>query len=235
VAAINALPEGPYTDTFTVQTTDTHGAIGTATLTVDVTGANDAPVISVGDVSAAPDDNGHVIVEGLSASDVDATANELTAAATAVSGTNVSASLNSGALTVTYTEPNDGPATDTVAITVTDGHNATDTVNLIFNLTEAGPVTLTGTSGKDVFFGTGYQDQFVFAANSNHDTVVNFTSGADHIDLSAVVTASNTADWMAQHVAASGGDTLITIDAADTILLKGVSSVQASDFIISHP
>ncbi|WP_177196033.1 VCBS domain-containing protein [Bradyrhizobium sp. OK095] len=235
VAAINALPEGPYTDTFTVQTTDTHGAIGTATLTVDVTGANDAPVISVGDVSAAPDDNGHVIVEGLSASDVDATANELTAAATAVSGTNVSASLNSGALTVTYTEPNDGLATDTGAITVTDGHNATDTVNLIFNLTEAGPVTLTGTSDKDVFFGTGYQDQFVFAAKSNHDTVVNFTSGTDHIDLSAVVTASNTADWMAQHVAASGGDTLITIDAADTILLKGVSSVQASDFIISHP
>jgi hypothetical protein len=37
---------------------------------------------------------------------------------------------------------------------------------------------------------------------------------------------------MAHHVTASGADTLITIDTADTILLKGVGSVQASDFIL---
>jgi hypothetical protein len=83
-----------------------------------------------------------------------------------------------------------------------------------------------------VFFGTtGYQDQFVFAVNSNHDTIVNFTSGTDHIDLS-FLNASNVSDWMAHHVTASGADTLITIDTADTILLKGVGSVQASDFIL---
>lgn len=45
-AAINALSEGNQTDTFTVQTTDTQGATGTASFTVNVTGANDAPVIS---------------------------------------------------------------------------------------------------------------------------------------------------------------------------------------------
>ncbi len=45
-AAINALPAGDYTDTFTVQTTDVHGATGTATLTVHVTGANDTPVVA---------------------------------------------------------------------------------------------------------------------------------------------------------------------------------------------
>ncbi|WP_280705032.1 VCBS domain-containing protein [Bradyrhizobium sp. BR13661] len=44
--AINALPAGSYTDTFTVQTTDAHGATGTATFTVDVTGANDAPTVA---------------------------------------------------------------------------------------------------------------------------------------------------------------------------------------------
>ena len=48
-AAINALHDGSYTDTFTVQTTDVHGAIATAVLTVDVTGANDTPSI-VGEV-----------------------------------------------------------------------------------------------------------------------------------------------------------------------------------------
>ena len=41
-AAINALHDGSYTDTFTVQTTDVHGAVSSsAILTVDVTGANE--------------------------------------------------------------------------------------------------------------------------------------------------------------------------------------------------
>ena len=48
-AAINALQGGNYIDTFTVQTTDVHGAVGTAVLTVDVKGANDTPSI-VGEV-----------------------------------------------------------------------------------------------------------------------------------------------------------------------------------------
>ena len=42
--AINALHAGAYHDTFTVQTKDVNGAIGTATLTVDVTGTDDAPL-----------------------------------------------------------------------------------------------------------------------------------------------------------------------------------------------
>jgi VCBS repeat-containing protein len=49
-AAINALQGGSYIDTFTVQTTDVHGAVGTAVLTVDVQGANDTPSI-VGEVN----------------------------------------------------------------------------------------------------------------------------------------------------------------------------------------
>ena len=48
-AAINALHDGSYIDTFTVQTTDVHGAVATAVLTVDVRGANDTPSI-VGEV-----------------------------------------------------------------------------------------------------------------------------------------------------------------------------------------
>lgn len=52
-AAINALSEGHYTDTFKVQTTDAHGAVGTAAFKVNVTGANDAPVITVGSGDSA--------------------------------------------------------------------------------------------------------------------------------------------------------------------------------------
>ncbi|WP_342735344.1 VCBS domain-containing protein [Bradyrhizobium sp. B117] len=57
-AAINALSEGNYADTFTVQTKDAHGATGTASFTVNVTGANDAPVITVesGDSASAATD-----------------------------------------------------------------------------------------------------------------------------------------------------------------------------------
>ena len=140
---------------------------------------------------------------------------------------------------ITYNEGSGEPSTDKVTLTVTDGHGATDTVNLIFNLAESADdhVSLAGTTGKDVFFGTSYQEQFVFAANSNHDTILNFTPNQDHINLTAVVASDIDAAWIAQHVAASptnSADTLITIDTADTILLKGVSAanLHASDFIV---
>jgi VCBS repeat-containing protein len=248
-AAINALSEGSYPDTFTVQTTDAHGATGTATLTVDVTGVNDAPVINVDQISVTQIRDEQVIVHGLSVTDADAAADETftIAAATDDSSSNVNPSSGTGSLadinstlhTVTYNEGSGEPATDKVTLTVTDGYGATDTVNLIFNLAESSDdhVNLNGTTGKDVFFGTGYQDQFVFAANSNHDTILNFTPNQDHINLTAVVPTDIDAAWIAQHAAASStnsADTLITIDAADTILLKGVNAanLHASDFIV---
>ncbi|WP_247483278.1 VCBS domain-containing protein [Bradyrhizobium sp. 15] len=230
-AAINALQEGPFADTFTVQTTDAHGATGTATLTVDVDGANDAPVMDVNQISLTHDD-AQVTVHGISATDSDAAANETFTLVASGSGSNLSpastsdtlAHINSALQTVTYTDASEGAAIQTVTLTVADSHNASKTVSLLF-----------GTAGQDDFIGTGHQDQFVFAASSNNDTITNFTPGQDHIDLSAVVTASDFGAWMAQHVAASptnSADTLVTINASDTILLKGVAHLQASDFIV---
>ncbi|WP_445219535.1 VCBS domain-containing protein [Bradyrhizobium sp. Pa8] len=221
-------------------TLDDHAGQKTTTdVTITITGTNDAPAINTDQISVTQEGD-KVFVHGLSVTDVDAGAHEtFTLAATAASGSCVDpasagdtlADVNSALQTLAYAEPN-GPATDPVAVTVTDGHGASDKVNLIFNLTGEGPVTLAGTADKDVFFGTGYQDQFVFAAGSNHDTIVNFTSGTDKIDLSAVVT-SDPQSWIDQHVTASGtADTLITINATDSILLKGVAHVQASDFIV---
>ncbi|MGY8704525.1 VCBS domain-containing protein [Bradyrhizobium sp. 18BD] len=243
--AINALQDGNHTDTFTVQTTDSHGATGTATLTVDVTGANDAPVINIDQVCVGQEGD-QVFVKGLSVTDVDSGADEdFTLTATADSGTCVDpasatdtlANVNSSLQYLTYSEPEDGPATDKVVVTVADGHGATDTVNLIFSLTEERAATLASTTSKDVLFGTGYHDQFVFAANSNHDRILNFTPNEDHINLTAVVATDIDAAWIAQHVASSptnSADTLITIDSADTILLKGVNAanLHASDFIV---
>nr|WP_161491317.1 LamG-like jellyroll fold domain-containing protein [Bradyrhizobium neotropicale] len=236
---------------YTIVPNDGHAATGTSNgvVTINIAGSNDAPVIDTENVSVTQTSDERVTVHGLSVTDVDAVADETFAitASTAVSGSNVTPSIGSGSLaginsalqTITYSEGTAEPSTDTVALTVTDGHGATDTVNLIFNLAESANdrVSLNSTTGKDVLFGTGYEDRFVFSANSNHDTIVNFTSGQDQIDLSAVVTTDNASAWMAQHVTASpanSADTLITIDAADTIVLKGVSvgSLHASDFVV---
>ncbi|MDH2351436.1 hypothetical protein QCM80_12250, partial [Bradyrhizobium sp. SSUT112] len=220
----------------TITLDDGHNKTDTAQVTVTITGANDAPALNV-DQACITQVGDQVTVHGLSVADPDAN-DAFTIAATAASGASVNPSSGSGSLSIvnsalqalTYTEASSGgPATDKIAVTVTDAHGASDRVNLIFNLTETA-VSLTGTTDKDVFFGTGYQDQFVFAASSNHDTIMNFTSGQDHIDLSAIA-SGDVGAWMAQHVTASGTDTLITIDAADTILVKGVG-LQANDFIL---
>ncbi|WP_454652519.1 VCBS domain-containing protein [Bradyrhizobium liaoningense] len=243
-AAINALSDGAYTDIFTVQTKDAHGATGTATLTVDVTGADEenvAPVIDVNQISVSQE-GVQVFVHGIAVTDADAAPDEtFTLTAVADSGTYVEPaptsdtldSVNSALQGLTYTQPSQsGPATDKLAITVTDGHGGSDRVNLIFNLSEQGPVTFASTTFKDVLFGTGYQDQFKFAANSNHDIVLEFEHGQDHIDLTALGAISDIEAWMTEHVAASGtADTLITIDAANTVLLTGVSSLQSSDIL----
>ena len=70
-AAINALHEGNYTDTFTVRTTDVHGAVATAILTVNVQGANDTPSI-VGEVNPPAQivvvTSAHVLAAGVNVS-----------------------------------------------------------------------------------------------------------------------------------------------------------------------
>jgi hypothetical protein len=216
-------------------------------------GGDGAPVIAIDDVHVSPNENGTTTVSGLSVTDADASPSEIfTLVATSADGATVTPALDSGHLAdinntlqrgLTYDQAEDSPSTDTVAVTVTDAQGASDTVNLIFNVADnpATPVTLTGTTDKDVFFGTGNADQFVFAAHSGHDTIMNFTHGQDHIDLSAVVTGvatdADAANWFSQHVAAVPGsnDVLITIDAADTIRLHNpVGPLTANDFIL-HP
>ncbi|MHC2331250.1 VCBS domain-containing protein [Bradyrhizobium sp. USDA 4454] len=253
-AAINALAKGTYADTFTVETIDAHGATGTATLTVDVVGANDAPVIHADNINIIDNANGTETISGLTVTDVDAGANEnftLAAATDPGSGSSVAPPTLLGHLSdintalgspgLVYNPGQTPPATDKIALSVTDGSGASDTVNLIFNVQQdpPQPVTLTGTSDKDVFFGSGYQDKFVFASNFNHDTILNFTPGQDQIDLSTIVSTSTFSSWFDQNVTTSptnSADTLITIDSADTITLHNIAkaSLSQNDFIISY-
>jgi Ca2+-binding RTX toxin-like protein len=159
--------------------------------------------------------------------------------------------VNSDLSAVTYAPGAHPPANDAVTLTVADSFGNSDTVHFVFNETgapgEGNKITLTGTSGKDVIIATGYDDnltggagadQFVFAPNktSNHDTITDFAPGQDHLDIRAFQSVDSTSigNWLKTHASTTKDhDTLLTLDSNDSILLKNVSSLHASDFIVT--
>jgi VCBS repeat-containing protein len=222
------------------------------------------PVIGTDAFSVTELGNGVTKVSGLYVSDTDVTASTDTftiSAATGDAGSSVTPSTGSGLLSgvaginamlnsgITYDPHTPQPQTDSVTLTVADSFGHTDRIHFIFNQGGTGPnVALTGTSGKDVIFATGHTDtltggvsadQFVFTPETNPsaDTIMDFITGVDHIDLRgfSFVDTSNIAAWLGSHAAASGVDTLITLNNGDSITLKhvAVASLQASDFIVS--
>jgi len=200
----------------------------------------------------------------LQVSDTDAAAPTETFTITATtgaasSGTSVSPSTGSGLLTAINTELGAGitynpgatpPPTDKVTLTVTDGFGATDQVNFVFNeASNPSQLTLVGTPGKDVIFGTGNNDtltggggadQFVFNKTNGAHTITDFNTIEDHIDLTAlssIVTAATLNTWFANNVKASTtdpSDTLIAVGSNETITLHNVltTNVHASDFLV---
>jgi Ca2+-binding RTX toxin-like protein len=162
-------------------------------------------------------------------------------------------SLTSGSLSaintalasgMTYSPGATPPATATVTLSISDVPGATETVNFVFNQAGTGQnIPVQGTSGNDVIFattfqdvltGAGGQDQFVFtpvSSGSVTHTVTDFTLGIDKLDLRQF---SNVSASSLPVEAQLGNDTLITLDASDTILLKNVvaTNLHASDFIM---
>ncbi len=196
-------------------------------------------------------------VLGVQVTDSDAAASLNLTATTgaAASGTSITPSSSSGSLAainsvftsgVTYHPGGTPPATDKVTLTVTDSFGASDTVNFVFSQAGSGPnITLQGTSGKDVVFATssqdvltggGGQDQFLFAPTSAgppvQHTITDFEAGIDKLDVRQF--SGFSAASVPGAIQQQGSDTLITLDAHDTLLLKNVvaSSLHASDFIV---
>lgn len=105
-----------------------------------------------------------------------------------------------------------------------------------------GADSINGLAGDDLLIGLGGADNFVFTAGSGRDTIYDFQTSIDHIDLqalSSIVTQSSLGTWMAQNVMANpdnSADTLITLDSGNSILLHNVAhtSLSASDFIVSN-
>ncbi|WP_245318578.1 VCBS domain-containing protein [Bradyrhizobium sp. DOA1] len=184
-AAINALAAGSYVDTFTVQTTDIHGATDTATLTVDVTGADDAggPVINTESFQVEHiTENSNEIITDLEITDTDpgaatdtftvtlSTANPNVSLASVYPTTGTLAQINTGLAEgagIVYdpigADPEaELPGIEQITLTVADSAGRSDTVNFIFvEGAESQGMTLQGTAGKDVIFATESSDTLI--------------------------------------------------------------------------
>jgi hypothetical protein len=206
--------------------------------------------------------DGSITVTGLSFSDQDADCRTYHLDATAHQGTveltqsqgdpsDLSGSLQDGFI---YKPSESGqPYVEKVSLTITDPDGLSDHVNFVFQVgaTDQCQVSpLIGTSGKDVIVagefndtltGRGGADQFVFAANTGHDTVTDFKVGTDKIDLhiDAPFRAGDACSfdqWLSTHAESCGRDTLLRLDDCgnDTILLENVkvNQLHVGDFIV---
>ena len=90
---------------------------------------------------------------------------------------------------------------------------------------DAGNDWIWGGTGNDLLAGGADADTFFFAFGDGKDTITDFVSGTDHIDLSA--TGLSFGDL----VITAGSAGLTITYGSDSILLKGVASVNASDFV----
>ena len=161
------------------------------------------------------------------------------------SGTGDLSQINSSfAAGIVYHAGTTPPSNDNVALTVADSLGATDTVHFIFNEAGTGPnITLQGAAGRDVIFATGNQDtligggghdQFVFMPTSSptpvQHTINDFVTGQDTLDVRQFYNISAATLPVETQ---QGDDTLVTLDAHNTLLLKGVSvaNLHASDFL----
>jgi Ca2+-binding RTX toxin-like protein len=97
--------------------------------------------------------------------------------------------------------------------------------------------TLDGGGGADTLIGGAANDVFVFAVGDDDDTINDFVSGRDIIDLSDIAEITSFADLKSQHLTDKGSYLLISsASGADTIKLVGldaISDVKAADFMFA--
>ena len=95
---------------------------------------------------------------------------------------------------------------------------------------DKGSNALDGGRGDDTLTGAAGNDTFVFRSGFGHDIITDFTVGQDAIELHDGLFASSNAALAA--ATQSGSDVVVTIDAADSIVLHNVhlADLRASDF-----
>ena len=97
----------------------------------------------------------------------------------------------------------------------------------------SGDDVLRGLGGNDTLSGGGGADRFVFDHGTGQDSVGDFVSGSDTLDLSAFGFASFAAVQAATHDV--GGNAVIDLGGGDSVTLSGVltAQLQSGDVILS--
>jgi Ca2+-binding RTX toxin-like protein len=92
--------------------------------------------------------------------------------------------------------------------------------------------TVAGGAGNDTLSGASGNDTFIFRANLGQDTVTDFTAGQDVLEFGDGIFADAAAALAA--ATASGNNTLVTIDANNSVLLQNVTlaNLHVGDFHI---
>ncbi|MCA6123305.1 VCBS domain-containing protein [Bradyrhizobium sp. WSM 1704] len=217
-AAIDALTAGNYADTFTVETIDAHGAHGTATLTINVTGVNDAPV-TTDDVVSIPGNTGSA-AGSLLANDSDAEHNALSISGVgnevATSGQftveGIYGELVVDPLTGTYTYTLGVTAAQAAAVAALPGG-----VNGVEQFTYQAFDGALGTYGHLVVKVEGINDAPIFTGN---DLAVTYMPGS-----SAVALVDGVAAQDVDNVVFDGGSLTVAVTsgghAGDTLTIVG--------------
>jgi Ca2+-binding RTX toxin-like protein len=93
----------------------------------------------------------------------------------------------------------------------------------------SGDDRLDGGSGNDTLYGNSGQDVFVFGKGSGWDTVADFRSGQDKVDVSNLSGVKSTSDLNMSQV----GEDAVILHGSDILVLKGVqaSDLDGNDFI----
>ena len=118
------------------------------------------------------------------------------------------------------------------------GSNFNDTIlggatNDLLNGGNGGNDILNGRGGNDTLTGGSGADTFVYADGGGMDVIGDFNRAeGDKIDLSGVTGIYTFADIQSN---SSGGNTVITFSAGNTLTLNGVASIQQSDFVFRSP
>ena len=102
-------------------------------------------------------------------------------------------------------------------------------------LVKAAGVSVESTSSPDIFTSFGNDDTFVFHANSGNDTISHFKAGSAAGDDTIVIDGGAVPPELTYTSINNGRDTLITLDADDTITVKNahVDDVKADVFLLA--
>ena len=104
----------------------------------------------------------------------------------------------------------------------------TGNLTSLYSLLNSNDLVFISSTGNDVLSGYAGQDTFVFNTGSGNDVVNNFASGTDLLDVSGW----GVTDFDQLAVSSDGTNSLIAYG-SDLIVLAGVASVDADDFVFA--